>query len=108
MPKQTWSTVKTAASSLSQKELLGLIGELYRLSSQNKAFLHARFADQGGAMEEFKAIVAECLYPDVSRDRPLRVAKAKSTHSGVEMLPCAHANLIAPEQASRDAASGDS
>ena len=31
-----------------------------------------------------------------------------STHSGVEMLPCAHANLIAPEQASRDAASGDS
>ena len=33
---------------------------------------------------------------------------AEGTHSGVEMLPCAHANLIAPEQASRDAASGDS
>lgn len=77
MPKQSWSTVKSAASSLSQKELLGLVGELYRLSSQNKAFLHARFADRDVAMEEFKAIVAECLNPDVSRNRPLQVAKAK-------------------------------
>ena len=77
MPKQTWSAVKTAASRLSQQELLSLVGELYRLSSQNKAFLHARFADQAIAMEEFKAIVAECLYPDVQRNRPLQVAKAR-------------------------------
>ena len=77
MPKQTWATVKSAASKLSQQELLGLVGEHYRLSSQNKAFMHARFAGQGIAIEKFKAIVAECLYPDVQRDRPLQVAKAK-------------------------------
>ena len=45
------------------------------------------------------------------RQRDMLVRRRAShirTHSGVEMLPCAHANLIAPEQASRDAASGDS
>lgn len=45
MPKQTWSAIKSADSSLSRQELLGLGGELYQLSSQNKAFMHARFAD---------------------------------------------------------------
>jgi hypothetical protein len=97
MPKQTWSTIKTAASELSQKELLGLVGELYRLSSQNKAFLHARFADQSIAMDEFKTIVSECLNPDVSRDRPLQVAKAKKAVADFCKAvadPAAHAELM--------------
>ena len=97
MPKQTWSAVKSAASKLSQKELLGLIGELYRLSSQNKAFLHARFADQSIAMDEFKTIVSECLNPDVSRDRPLQVAKAKKAVADFCKAvadPIAHADLM--------------
>jgi|LauGreDrversion4_2_1035121.scaffolds.fasta_scaffold18276_5 hypothetical protein len=97
MPKQTWSAVKSAASKLSQKELLGLIGELYRLSSQNKAFLHARFADQSIAMDEFKTIVSECLNPDVSRDRPLQVAKAKKAVADFCKAvadPITHADLM--------------
>jgi hypothetical protein len=97
MPRQSWSTVKSAASSLSQKELLGLVGELYRLSSQNKAFLHARFVDQSIAMEEFKAIVSECLNPDVSRDRPLQVAKAKKAVADFCKAvadPITHADLM--------------
>ena len=97
MPKQTWSAVTSAASKLSQQELLGLVGELYRLSSQNKAFLHVRFADRGIAMEEFKAIVSECLDPDVQRDRPLQVAKAKKAVSDFCKAvadPIAHAELM--------------
>jgi hypothetical protein len=77
MPKPTWSTVKAAASELSQRELLSLIGELYRLSKGNQVFLHARFTDAEAAMEDCKTTIAECLYPDVLRDRPLQVAKAK-------------------------------
>jgi hypothetical protein len=77
MSKPTWSTVKSAASELSPKELLSLVGELYRLSKGNQAFLHARFADAEAAMADCKKVVAEYLYPDVSRDRPLQVAKAK-------------------------------
>ena len=77
MPKQTWSTVKSAVAQLSNRELLSLIGDLYRLSKQNQAFLHALYADAEAAIEDYKKIIAECLYPDVLRDRPLQVAKAK-------------------------------
>jgi hypothetical protein len=97
MPKQTWATVKSAASKLSQQELLGLVGEHYRLSSQNKAFMHARFADKDLVIEEFKVIVAECLYPDVLRICPLQIAKAKKTVSNFCKAvadPDAHAVLM--------------
>jgi hypothetical protein len=97
MPKQTWSTVKSAASKLSQQELLGLVGELYRLSRQSKDFLHARFGDQSVAMEEYKSIIIEYLYPDVSRDRPLQVAKAKQAVADFcksTADPVAHAELM--------------
>jgi hypothetical protein len=77
MPKQTWSTVKSAVAKLSNSELLSLVAELYRLSKQNQAFLHARYADADAAMEDCKKIISECLYPDMQRDRPLQVAKAK-------------------------------
>ena len=97
MSKTTWSTVKAAASELSQRELLSLIGELYRLSKDNQVFLHARFADAEAAMEECKAIVTECLYPDVQRDRPLQVAKAKKVVADFCKAvadPAAHAELM--------------
>ena len=97
MPKSTWSTVKAAASELSQKELLSLIGELYRLSKGNQAFLHARFADAEAAMADCKKVVAECLYPDVQRDRPLQVAKAKKVVADFCQAvadPAAHAELM--------------
>ncbi|MFO7628037.1 MAG: hypothetical protein R6W06_00680 [Prochlorococcaceae cyanobacterium] len=81
MPKQTWSNVKSAVSKLSNRELLSLVGELYRLSKQNQAFLHARYADAEAAMEDCKKIISDCLYPDVLRDRPLQVAKAKKAVS---------------------------
>lgn len=97
MPKQTWSTVKSAASKLSQQELLALVGALYRLSSQNKDFLHARFGDQSVAMEEYKALISKYLYPDVSRDRPLQIAKAKQAVADfckAAADPVAHAELM--------------
>jgi len=77
MSKQTWSTVKSAVAQLSQGELLSLVADLYRLSKQNQAFLHARYSDTEAAMEDCKKIISECLYPDMQRDGPLQVAKAK-------------------------------
>ena len=97
MPKPTWSSVKAAASELSQNELLSLIGELYRLSKSNQVFLHARFADRDAAMADCKKLVAECLYPDVQRDRPLQVAKAKKVVADFCKAvadPAAHAELM--------------
>ena len=97
MSKPTWSTVKSAASELSLKELLSLVGELYRLSKGNQAFLHARFADAEAVMADCKKVIAECLNPDVSRDRPLQVAKAKKAVADFCKAvtdPAAHAELM--------------
>jgi hypothetical protein len=77
MPKQTWSAVKSAAIKLSHDQLISLTAELYRLSKQNQTFLHARFADAEAVLEECKVVVGDCLYPDMQRNRPLQVAKAK-------------------------------
>ena len=77
MPKQTWSAVKSAVIKLSHDDLLSLVADLYRLSKPNQAFLHARYADAEAAMEDCKKIISDCLYPDMQRDRPLQVAKAK-------------------------------
>ena len=57
--------------------MVSLVAEIYQLSKQNQAFLHARYADAEAAMEDCKKIISDCLYPDVQRDRPLQVAKAK-------------------------------
>ena len=97
MPKQTWSAVKTVVGKLSQDELLGLVADLYRLSKPNQAFLHARYADAETAMEDCKKIISDCLYPDVQRDRPLQVAKAKKAVADFCKAvadPAAHADLM--------------
>lgn len=77
MTKQTWTTVKSEVTKLSRDQLLVLIAEIYRLSRQNQTFLHARFVNAEAALEDCKTIITQCLYPDVLRNRPLQVAKAK-------------------------------
>jgi hypothetical protein len=62
MHKQARSTNKTAASDLSQKELLSLYGELHRLSRNNQSFLHAHFGDAEAVMAGCKSLIA----PDAS------------------------------------------
>jgi hypothetical protein len=40
---QTWSNVKAALAGMDEKQLISLVSDLYRLSRENQAFLHARF-----------------------------------------------------------------
>ena len=86
MPQQkvTWSTLKKHLSTLENKELLKLIGELYKLTSENKRFLETRYASNSKTLKEFKQIIDDALYPDVMRndDVDFRTAKkALSTYS---------------------------
>lgn len=97
MPKQTWSAVKSAVGNLSHKDLFSLIAEIYRLSKENQTFLNARFADAEAVLEECKVVVGDCLYPDVQRNRPLQVAKAKKVVADfckAVANPIAHADLM--------------
>jgi len=64
----TWSSVKAKLAALEAKELLSLVGDLYRLSKENQAFLDARFATLADPLQYYKKIISESLYPDVPKN----------------------------------------
>lgn len=81
-PKRVnWSDLKAEISQLEQRELIGLIADLYRLSKQNQTFLQLRFAQLADPLEPFKAIIQACLCPDVMANKPIQIAKAKQAIS---------------------------
>mgnify|MGYP006291736231 CR=1 FL=1 len=75
--KPTWSDVKSVAASLDQKQLLALLGDLYRHSRDNQAFLHARFGIGADPLGPYKVTIDECMYPDVLKNTPIQISKAK-------------------------------
>ena len=72
-----WSNIKRHLTTLDNRELVRLIGELHGLSNANRNFLDARFGDQDLAIEAYRRIVDECMYPDTRRRWSLEVAQAK-------------------------------
>ena len=77
----TWSDVKSAVSDLDQKELLKLIADLYRFSKDNQAFFHARFEVGDDPLGPYKKTIDGCMYPDVVRNKPIQISKAKKAIS---------------------------
>lgn len=77
----TWSDVKTRLTDFDRAGLLALVQGLYALNKDNRAFLHARFSLGDDALQPYKATIARWLYPDVSRNQDISVAKAKKAIS---------------------------
>ena len=73
----SWSDVKAKATKLDAIQLVNLVADLYRLSKENQAFLHARLAVVEDPLEFYKKIISECMYPDVQKNKPIQIAKAK-------------------------------
>jgi hypothetical protein len=95
--KPKWSAVKPGVAGLDHKGLVGLVADLYALSKDNRDFLHARFDPAGDPLAPYKAIIDECMYPDVMRNRPIQVAKAKraiSAYSKAAGTPPGEAELM--------------
>jgi hypothetical protein len=57
----TWSDIKEVLVNLDQKQLLSLVGDLYRLSNENKTFLHSRFKIGGDPLNPYKKTIEEWL-----------------------------------------------
>lgn len=72
-----WSDVKRKIVSLDQKQLVELVGDLYRLSKENREFLHARFEVGDDPLAPYKKTIGECMYPDVHKNKPVQISKAK-------------------------------
>src|SRR6266508_6865516 len=62
--------------------LVRLIGELYRLSDENRRFLHSRLDNPAIQLPRYRQLVAEALWPDpLRKNSKIRIADAKKTIS---------------------------
>ncbi|AMY07695.1 hypothetical protein LuPra_00873 [Luteitalea pratensis] len=74
--RKKWSEVKARLEALDRKGLVSLLGDLYDANEANRRFLHARLAPDSRAIEEYRRLVADALYPDPFSKRRVRVCDA--------------------------------
>jgi len=77
--------------------MLRLVADLYRLSNENKTFLHTRFKVGEDLLGPYKKTIEECMYPDVYSNKPIQVSKAKkaiSSYSKAVGDPVGEAELM--------------
>jgi hypothetical protein len=73
----TWIDVKAALQAFDRAGLLGLLQDLYVGSKDNQAFLHARLSLGHDQLEPYKAMISSWICPDLMRNHPVSVSKAK-------------------------------
>jgi hypothetical protein len=73
----TWSDVRAALLHFDRTGLQGLVKDLYAASKDNQAFLHARLGLGHVRLQPFKAIISNWKCPDVMKNQPISVSKAK-------------------------------
>ena len=73
----SWSSVKAGLRGIDRTALLGLIQDLYAVSKDNQAFLHARFNLGGDPLKPYKAVISRWVCPDIFKNQPVSVSKAK-------------------------------
>jgi len=63
MSHSDWKNIRAKIDKVSQRDLIGLVKELYALNEQNKLFLETRFGNQGKGLEEYKFIIEDSICP---------------------------------------------
>ena len=79
--KPTWRDVKQHLADFDQLALLGLVQDLYQTHKDNQIFLHSRFNLAGDNLQPYKEIIERWVFPDVMRNQPISVTKAKKAIS---------------------------
>ncbi len=79
--KPSWSQVKAILAQQEPKEVLKLVGDLYRLSKDNRVFIESRFLAGEDALEHYKQVIAQAVYPDIERGKPIRLSVGKKAIS---------------------------
>jgi hypothetical protein len=73
----TWIDVKAALATFDRAGLLGLLQALFAASKDNQAFLNARLGLGADQLGPYKARISTWICPDIMRNEPLSVSKAK-------------------------------
>ena len=66
--RSNWTEVKKQVTQLEQKEIIKLLADLYKLSSENKRFFDTRFVESSDSLKPYKKMIESALYPNVMRD----------------------------------------
>jgi hypothetical protein len=74
--RKTWREVKARLEGLDRQGLVSLLGDLYHANEVNRRFMHARFAPGGPAIEEYRRLVTDAIYPDPFSKRRVSVRDA--------------------------------
>ncbi len=74
----TWTDVKAVLVQRNASQLVALASDLYKLSNENRLFFHTRFILGEDPLGPYKSMIEECMYPDVFRNKPVEVSRAKS------------------------------
>jgi hypothetical protein len=73
----TWIDVKASLLAFDRAGLLGLVQDLYGVSKDNEAFLHARLRLGRDQLEPYKARISKSICPHTMRNESVSVLKAK-------------------------------
>jgi hypothetical protein len=73
----TWIDVKARLLTFDRAGLQGLVQDLYGASKDNQAFLHARLGLGPDQLKPYKASISRWICPDLMRNQPVSVSKAK-------------------------------
>lgn len=74
--RKKWSDVKARLEACDHKGLVSLLGELYAASVANRRFVHSRLTPGSRAIEEYRQLVADAIYPDPFSKRRVSVRDA--------------------------------
>ena|SRR5688572_18216318 len=73
-----WADVRKRVDTFDRKSLVGLIHDLYHASSANRRFLDARLLPSSNAIEKYRRLVADAVYPDPFSRRPVSLRDAST------------------------------
>jgi hypothetical protein len=65
--KPSWSDIKSKLADFDRAGFQQLVSDLYALSKDNQASMHARFALTANALDDYKKRISLALAPDISR-----------------------------------------
>jgi hypothetical protein len=74
-----WAEVRSQLDTFDRQGLLGLVRDLYEANAANRRFLRARFLPTGAAIEEYRQLVSDAVFPDPFSKRPVRLRDASAT-----------------------------
>jgi hypothetical protein len=74
--KSCWSDIEKPIKQFQKDQLLDLICDFYRLSPENKDFLHTRFSRNEDPLPRYKKIIQDAIHPYLEDNEPLEIEKA--------------------------------